>query len=121
MSDQEAVPTGRPWARAVHFPDQYGWLVFVSALDLMLTWLILQLGGREVNPLADWILVAAGYPGMVLFKYSVVIFVVLVCEYIARKQLKTARELAWVAVIISGVPVVVALAQIATTFHPGVW
>ncbi len=118
MGEREAVSR---WRAAAAFPDQYAWLVFVSAMDLMLTWLILQLGGREVNPVADWILAAAGHGGLVVFKFAVVVFVILVCEFIARRQWRTARELAWVAVIISALPVVAALAQLVHAFGPGAW
>ena len=118
MSDEQV--TSR-WRGPVAFPEPYAWLVLVSGMDLMLTWLILQLGGREVNPLADWILHAAGHPGLVAFKFSVVIFVILICEYIARHQRRTARELAWVAVIISALPVAAALAQLVHAYGPGTW
>ena len=118
MTQEQAVSG---WTRPVAFPEQYTWLVLVSGMDLMLTWLILQLGGREVNPVAEWVLHTAGHGGLVVFKFAVVIFVILVCEFIARRQRRTARELAWVAVIISAAPVVVALAQLVHAYGFAAW
>ncbi len=35
------------------YPDLYTWFVFFAAMDVMLTWTILALGGREINGFAD--------------------------------------------------------------------
>src|SRR4051812_22441614 len=36
--------------RGVLYPDHYAWFVLFSALDVMLTWLVLSWGWREVGP-----------------------------------------------------------------------
>lgn len=100
----------------MRFPVEYLALVAVSALDILFTTLILALGGREVNPIADWILTVAGLPGIVLFKFAAVALVVCICEYIARPRPVTARRLARLAVAISAVPVVLALVQLFAYF-----
>ncbi|WP_428390091.1 DUF5658 family protein [Mucisphaera sp.] len=88
----------------VRFPDEYAWFVLVSSMDLMFTWLILNLGGREANPIANSIYMALGFNGLVLLKYGVVILVIAICELIARLREPTARTLARVAVVISAFP-----------------
>ncbi len=100
---ESPVPEARPHLR---FPDAYAWLVFVSAVDLMLTWgIVFELGGVEINPLAAHILHLAGFPGMIIFKFGVMIAVIVVCEFIAKHAEPTARRLAIVAVAISAFPI----------------
>ncbi|MEQ9454243.1 MAG: DUF5658 family protein [Phycisphaeraceae bacterium] len=93
----------------VRFPDEYAWFVLVSSMDLMFTWLILNLGGREANPFANWVYLGMGFNGLVILKYSVVVLVILICELIARLRESTARTLARLAVGISAFPSVWAL------------
>ena len=96
-------PGDRPHLR---FPNAYAWLVFVSAMDLMLTWgIVFELGGAEANPLARLILDHTGFPGMIAFKFGVMTAVILVCEFIAKHAPDTARKLAVVAVAISAFPI----------------
>lgn len=99
----------------VLYPDEYTWLLLVSAMDLMLTWLILQLGGREVNPVANAVLRMGGFGGMIVFKFAAVVVFVLACEAVGRMQWGRGRSLARVAVGISAVPIVVSLAQLAAS------
>ena len=82
------------------------WLIFVSALDVILTRVILFFGGTEVNPVADFILANWGRLGMSIFKFIIVGFVITACEFIARRNIKTSRRLAYASIIISMVPVV---------------
>jgi len=95
------------WLRLppVRYPNAYVWFVFFSALDIMLTWAILKRGGQEVNPLAHQVISAWGLNGAIIFKFSLTIMVVLVCEFTARQRERLARALAMLAMIVSGVPV----------------
>lgn len=86
------------------FPSEYVWLVFVSSLDIMLTWAILRRGGTEVNPIAALIIDRWGLAGSIGFKFSIMLFVILVCEHIGRHQHGTARWLSRVAVVVSAIP-----------------
>lgn len=93
--------------RAVHFPYFYLALTFVSALDLILTYLVLVIGGMEVNPIANAVLQSpADFHGLILFKFLVVAAIILICEFIARHTDTAARRLAGWAVAISAFPVV---------------
>ncbi len=107
--------------RHVLYPTQYTWFVFVSAVDLMFTWLILSpaIGGREVNSLANTIIQRYGLAGLATYKFALVAFVVLMCEVIGRSRPRMGRGLAgWavalpaIAVVWSGVLLVVARTRV---------
>ena len=85
--------------------NAYTWFVFLSAMDLMLTWIILHYDGREVNPLADWIVARMDLWGLVAFKFSLVSLVVVLCETIGRHRPALGRFVARFAVVITAVPV----------------
>lgn len=96
--------TARP---TVKFPYFYLALIFVSALDLILTYVVLLIGGIEVNPIANAVLQSpADFHGLIAYKFLIVAAVVLICEYISRHADTTGRRLAGWAVGISAFPVV---------------
>jgi hypothetical protein len=97
--------TASPWWVPVRHPNLYLWLIFVSALDVILTRVILFFGGTEVNPVADFILQHWGRLGMSIFKFTIVGFVIIACEFIARRKPATSRRLAIASIIISMMPV----------------
>ena len=94
------------------FENLYVWFIFVSSLDIMLTAVVLSFGGREVNGLAAVALNRFGLPGMVVFKFLLVTFVICICEIVGQKAPKTGRRLAEWAVALTCVPLVLALVQI---------
>jgi len=96
-------------SRAMRYPAPYTWLVFLASMDIMLTWIVLHGGGNEVNSLAAWVIRIAGLPGMVIYKFALVLVIIGVCEVIARRKEPTARKLAEWAVAITAVPVVITL------------
>ncbi len=89
----------------MRFQNEYVWFVFFSALDIMLTWAILSRGGREVNPIANEVIMAWGLNGAIVFKFSITVLVVIVCEIVARQRVPLARGLAITAVVVSSIPV----------------
>lgn len=108
----------------MRYPNEYVWLVFVSCMDLVLTWLILEgLEGEETNPVARFILEGlkgepinpfdnsilslVGYLGLIIFKFCLILFVMLVCEILGRRSDKSGRLLARVGVGISAIPMIV--------------
>jgi len=97
LADRLSVP--------LQLSDYHTWFVLAASLDLMFTWLILGLGGREVNLIADLVLFAHGFPGLILFKFALVLLVVICCEQIARQHMVKAKRVATLAVLISFVPV----------------
>ncbi|MCA9243366.1 MAG: hypothetical protein KDA32_05380 [Phycisphaerales bacterium] len=98
---------------AVLFPNCYVWCLFLGAMDVMLTYLILHPAafdtrGNEVNWLAGWVIDHYGVGGMVALKFLSVIVVVLICEFVGRRRYATAKRLAEWAVAINAIPVTIA-------------
>lgn len=98
----------------MRYQDLYVWLVLVSALDIMLTWVILYLGGYEVNGVAAYVIHHFGLGGMVTFKFIMVIVVVLICESLGKRSQSAGKRLAQIAIALTCIPIAVALAQLAT-------
>ena len=101
----------------VRYPNHYAWFVLASALDLMLTWAVLWLGGSEVNPLAAAVLGSSGFAGMIVFKFSIVALVVAICEVVGRSRWTTGRRLSIAAVVISASPILWSMMLIARHLH----
>jgi hypothetical protein len=92
------------------YPNLYTWLLFVSALDVMLTWVVLYYGGREANAIADAVIQHLGLPGIVLFKFALVLLVIIICEIVGRRRPRTGQKLAAAGIIITTVPVLISFA-----------
>jgi hypothetical protein len=110
---QEAALPGWLSLPAMRYPGEYLWFVFVSSLDIMLTWTILELGGREVNPIARVVIQSWGLPGAIGFKFGLMILVVIACEVVGRQRDRTGRALARAAVAVSALPVIYSLVLIS--------
>lgn len=98
--------------RRLLYPRVYLWYVVLASFDIILTWIILNLGGREENALANWIFKHGGLVGAVIFKFATVVFVVVICEFIGRRRDKTGRRVAEWAIALTAIPVVVAIVQL---------
>ncbi len=98
------------------FQNAYVWIVFLSSMDVMLTYVILRLGGREVNPVAMYVikfwddLMHLGMAGATVFKFALVVFTIVICEIVGRRSLRKGRRLVRALIVISAVPVVWSLA-----------
>ena len=80
--------------------------MFFAGMDVMLTWYILERhGGEEVNPVAKQVIDSWGLWGAIGFKFSLLLFVIIACEWIARESFKVAKFLVWFALTISSFPV----------------
>jgi hypothetical protein len=106
-------PLGFARSPEMHFQNAYVWLVFVSSLDIMLTWKILDRGGVEVNPVAKIVIDAWGMHGAIAFKFALMLWVIVACELLARKKRSAGRFLAYLAVAISASPVAWSLCLLA--------
>ncbi len=92
------------------FPNEYVWLVFVSTMDIIFTWIIIRnYEGRETNPVAQLYIDLYGPTGLIIFKFCIVIFVVLLCEWVGHMKEATGRRLARASVIISALPLLVSV------------
>ena len=103
--------------RAARYPQAYVWFVFVSALDLMMTWVVLYLGGREVNVLADYILDRWALTGMVVYKFALVVLVIFICEIVGHYRPRLGRRLSIFAVVITLVPVIIAFTHLLAAVY----
>jgi len=98
----------------LRFQDEYVWLVFLAGMDVMLTWYILERhNGEEVNPVAKLVLDSCGLWGAIGFKFSLLLFVIIASEWIARENFKVAKFLVWFALTISSFPVLYSSALLA--------
>ena len=95
-------------------PRCYKWFVFISASDVVLTWFILLLGGTEVNVIADAVIANAGLQGILIYKFCLVLLVVMICEVVGRRRARIGRNLARSAIAITALPVVLSIAQLVT-------
>jgi len=108
-------PLGFAHAPEMHFQNAYVWIIFVSSLDIMLTWKILDRGGIEVNPLAALVIDEWGMQGAVAFKFALMMWVIVVCEILARLRRSAGRFLAVTAIVVSASPV--AWSLVLLTLH----
>jgi len=96
------------------FPNAYAWLLLFSAMDIMLTWVILSRpDGREVNPIADAIIANYGLTGAIVFKFALVLVFILVCEVVGRLRVSSGRILSRFGIAIAAFPVVWSLYLLA--------
>lgn len=104
----------RQMSQPVLYPRTYGLYVLLAALDVLLTWTILALNGSELNKLAAWIIHHHGITGATFFKFATVSFVLVVCEFLGRHHDgELGKRLSRWAVIISIIPVTVAIIELA--------
>lgn len=73
-------------------------------MDVMLTWMFRYISGREVNAAAAWVIDRFGGVGMVLYKFALVAFVILICETAGRRRVSAGRRFAQFGVAITFVP-----------------
>jgi hypothetical protein len=108
-------PTAHPDGRIhVLYPNTYVWLVFLASLDIMLTWIVLSpvFGGVEVNWLANLVIRAGGLKATVLYKFGLIVLVIVICEFIGRRRRRTGLRLATWCLAIQCIPVIAAFAQL---------
>ncbi len=100
------------------YPKAYTGYIALAAMDVILTALIIRLGGVEVNSVAAWVIEKAryientGFTGMTLFKFATVFFVLVACEFVGRQKATLGRTLATGAVALNCVPVLIAVMQL---------
>ncbi len=94
------------------YQTAYKWFVLLSAVDIILTWFILLLGGTEVNALADAVIASTGLKGILIYKFCLVTTVVLICEVVGRRRPRLGRNLVRGAVIITSLPIIASIAQL---------
>jgi hypothetical protein len=120
--DARVGPIGRALGicRIALYPNHYAWYILAASLDIMLTYLIVWgLGGREVNAIAQKFIDALGHWGLILLKFSTVILVIAICEFVGRRRHTLGRLLAIAAVCITALPIGAAILQFLAWTHWG--
>lgn len=118
--DARVGPLGRALGicRIALYPNHYAWYILASSLDIMMTYLIIWgLGGREVNAVAQRFIHLLGHWGLILLKFSTVLLVIVICEFIGRRRFDWGRRLAIAAICISALPVGAAILQFLAWTH----
>lgn len=90
------------------YPNRYVWFVFLSTMDVLMTFIVLWFGGRETNGVANWVLQRFGFVGITLFKFALVIVVIVLCEIVGRKDERAGLLLIRAGIVITCVPVAIA-------------
>lgn len=104
--------------RGVLYPSLYAWYILAATLDIIVTHQILhEFQGSEVNKLADALIRRYGVAGMIGLKYSSIVIVLAVCEFVGRRHHWLGKRLAVAAICISAFPVGVGLLQIWAWTH----
>jgi hypothetical protein len=109
--DQEAPsthPSANPQRGLLYF-DHYPWVLTLAALDVAFTWLILALGGSELNLFAAIVIHHTGLGGMLALKFGAMALVIAICEYIGKHRRVLGRRVASLAVALNTVPATVGL------------
>ena len=97
----------------LRYARAYRWMVVLASLDIVLTWLILVcFGGQEVNQVAASVILHRGLLGVTVFKFCLIVFVIVMCEVIGRRRDATARRLSQWGVAIGAIPICVGMAQL---------
>lgn len=91
--------------RHMHYPNAYVWLLLLSSMDIMLTWVILLFEGQEVNPIARWVINRYELPGMIIYKFALIVFFIGICEVVGTLRDSTGWLLSRLSVMIACVPV----------------
>jgi len=103
----------------MRYQNPYVWLVFISALDVYLTALVLYWWtGHEMNPIAAAIIEHMGFAWTIVFKFAIITLVIVICEIVGRGNDRTGRRLAYAAVVIAAIPVAYSFALLFKSEPP---
>lgn len=98
--------------KPILYPTAYRWVIIAASLYVICTWLILALGGAELNILARKVIEAGGLPAMLAYKFALIALVLIICEHIGRLRFNTGRRLALAAAALNIFPAVVGASQL---------
>jgi hypothetical protein len=104
-----AAPAKATPRRSLLYIEHYPWVLTLAALDVAFTWLILALGGSELNLVAAIVIHHAGVAGMLALKFGALALVIAICEYVGRRRRALGRHVASLAIALNTVPATVGL------------
>jgi len=97
--------------------QEYLGFLLLNLFDLFLTGYIFRHEGQEANPAAIAIMKFGGLAGFAIYKFVLVAVVVLACEGISTKSLKTSKIVITGGIIIYSCLVLYESYIIATNIH----
>jgi len=82
--------------------SETSYFILVNVLDIVFTNVLLRMHAMEANPIANYILIHWGFPGMIAFKLFLVACVCLITQLIAVHHLRRARQTLYFGSVIVG-------------------
>lgn len=74
--------------------SECSFFLLLSTLDVLFTYFLLRQGSfQEANPIARYFIYGWGIKGMVVFKYSLAAFTLIIVQVIALSRLEVARRI----------------------------
>jgi hypothetical protein len=114
------TPDRNRWLHgALLYPNAYALYILLSSLDIIITWTILRAGGQELNVVADWVIQNYDRVGVVVYKFLLLVIVVLICETVGRRNRALGQKLAYWAVALTAFPVIVGLVHLLSAIMVG--
>ncbi len=102
------------FTRPVLYPTLYPLLVLGGTLDVILTSVVLALGGQELNGVANHVLESSGLGGLVALKFAMISSVILLCEIVGHRRHVLGSSVATFGIGVHAVVVAFTLGQLAT-------
>ncbi len=91
--------------------------ILISVLDIFATYALLRFGGHEANPIANFFLSRWNVQGMVFFKMTLVAFVSIISQIIARRNLARASQVLILGTVIVTAVVLYSVTLLARNIH----
>ncbi|HBE67183.1 MAG TPA: hypothetical protein DDW52_03445 [Planctomycetaceae bacterium] len=85
------------------------YFILVNVMDIFMTYLLLNLGAVEANPVAAFFIDSWGFSGMIAFKLVLVAAVCVISQVVATRRLSYARGILWTGIVVVGIVVVYSL------------
>ena len=96
------------WSRQLPLETETCFFILASAMDVVVTYLLLNHSSNfiESNHIAAYVLAKFGFKGMVYFKFTLVAFVTVIAQIVARTRPKLARRLLIGGTLVTAVVVI---------------
>ena len=86
------------------YENAYVWTVFLSAMDVILTWIIIfWFQGEEVNGIAAGVIEQWGMAGATVFKFCLILFAIILCEIVGRARPASGLFLSRAMIVIAAI------------------
>lgn len=119
MTDRIDSPQTGILRRDLLYAPWYLWFVATSALDVIVTTLVISVGGYEANPLADHVIGRFGMHGAVVYKFMLTILVIVCCEIVGRHNEHWGRSIARFAALMPALAAMLGVSLIVRAIGAG--